>query len=109
KYVELTSPAMEFLGAFALASIVWIGGMRVITGVLTAGEFFSFVAALFMLYGPIRKLSRCHNKIQQALAAAQRAYEILDTEPEPVEERGAVAIPPHPARSFLRARLVPLP
>ncbi|MEE8209132.1 MAG: ABC transporter ATP-binding protein [bacterium] len=94
KYIELTSPAMEFLGAFALASIVWIGGMRVITGVLTAGEFFSFVAALFMLYGPIRKLSRCHNKIQQALAAAQRAYEILDTEPEPVEERGAVAIPP---------------
>lgn len=86
KYLEVTSPTMEFMGAFGLAAIVWIGGMRVITGVLTAGEFFSFLAALFMLYAPIRKLSRCHNKIQQALAAAYRAYEILDAEPEPVEE-----------------------
>lgn len=93
KYLEVTSPAMEFLGAFGLAAIVWIGGMRVITGVLTAGEFFSFLAALFMLYAPIRKLSRCHNKVQQALAAAHRAYEILDAEPEPVEE-GSIELPP---------------
>ena len=86
KYLEVTSPTMEFLGAFGLAAIVWIGGQRVVTGVLTAGEFFSFLAALFMLYAPIRKLSRCHNKIQQALAAAHRAYEILDSEPEPMVE-----------------------
>ena len=94
KYVEMTSPAMEFFGAFALASLVWIGGMRVITGALTAGEFSSFMVALFMLYGPIRKLSRSYNKIQQAMAASQRAYEILDSEPEPMEVTGEVALAP---------------
>jgi subfamily B ATP-binding cassette protein MsbA len=94
KYLEVTSPVMEFMGAFGLAAIVWIGGMRVVNGAVTPGEFFSFLAALFMLYAPIRKLSRCHNKIQQSLAAAQRAFEILDTESEPVEETGKVAIAP---------------
>jgi subfamily B ATP-binding cassette protein MsbA len=94
KYVELSSPFMEFIGAFGLAVIVWYGGMKVINGQVSPGSFFSFMAALFMLYTPVRKLSRSNNKLQQALAAASRVFYVLDTKPEVVERERAVSLPP---------------
>lgn len=94
KYVELSSPFMEFLGAFGLALIVWYGGIKVIEGQVSPGSFFSFMAALFMLYTPVRKLSRSNNKLQQALAAATRVFYILDTKSEVVEKENAIDLPP---------------
>jgi len=94
KYVELSSPLMEFIGAFGLAFIIWYGGMKVINGEITQGSFGSFLAALFMLYQPVRKLSRSNNKLQQALAAATRVFYMLDTKPEVVEKENAVSLSP---------------
>lgn len=94
KYVEISSPLMEFFGAFGLALIVWYGGMKVINGEVSPGSFFSFLAALFMLYAPVRKLSRTNNKLQQAIAAALRVFYILDTKPEIANKNDAVALPP---------------
>lgn len=74
---ELVSPLMETLGAIAVAAVIIIGGKQVIDGHLTVGSFFSFMAALFMLYTPIKRLSSLYNKMQAALAANERINEIM--------------------------------
>lgn len=79
---SISSPAMELLGGLAVAFIIAYGGYSVIKGYNTPGDFFSFIAALMMLYEPIKKLSKANNIIQQGMAAAERIFEILDTEPE---------------------------
>lgn len=78
---ELTSPLMEIIGAFAFAAVIIVGGSKVISGEMTTGTFSSFIAALFMLYTPIKKLSSLYNKMQDALAANERVNEILAKEP----------------------------
>ena len=78
---ELTSPLMEIIGAFAFAAVIIVGGTKVISGEMTTGTFSSFIAALFMLYTPIKKLSSLYNKMQDALAANERVNEILAKEP----------------------------
>lgn len=82
KVRALSSPIMEVLGGIAVGVIVWYGGSEVISGRSTPGNFFSFTAALLMLYEPIKRLNRENHNIQQGLAAAQRVFEIIDREPE---------------------------
>ena len=61
---------------------------------LTQGEFTAFVAALLMMYTPIKKLSRVNANVQQAIAASQRIFELMDTHTEVREAPGAPALPP---------------
>jgi subfamily B ATP-binding cassette protein MsbA len=91
---ELSSPVMELLGALGMAVIISYGGYHVIQGATTPGTFFSFLAALLMLYAPIRGLGSAQNSIQEALAAAQRVFSILDMEPAIVDRPGAPALHP---------------
>ena len=77
---ELTSPLMEIIGSFAFAAVIIVGGSKVISGEITTGTFTSFIAALFMLYTPIRRLSSLYNKMQDALAANERINDIFAKE-----------------------------
>jgi subfamily B ATP-binding cassette protein MsbA len=90
----LSSPVMEFLGGIGIVVIIWYGGYSVISGVSTPGSFFSFLAALLMLYEPVKRLSSINNSIQQGMAAAVRVYEILDVPAEIRDEPGAVKLAP---------------
>lgn len=78
----ISHPLMEFLGGIGIAFIVFYGGRSVIRGEATPGTFFSFLAALLMLYEPVKRLSGINNTVQQGLAAAVRIFEVLDTVPE---------------------------
>ncbi|VAX21505.1 Efflux ABC transporter, permease/ATP-binding protein [hydrothermal vent metagenome] len=89
---ELSSPLLEFIGAFGIAAIIWYGGSRVIDGGTTVGAFFSFLTALFMLYAPIAKLSRSNNKVQQAMAAARRIFDLMDTTVDIKDKQNAVEL-----------------
>lgn len=89
KINELTSPLLEFISVFGIAAIIWYGGLQVIEGETSVGSFFSFLTALFMLFTPVSKLSRVYNKIQQAMGAASRVFEILDTQTEIADKPGA--------------------
>jgi subfamily B ATP-binding cassette protein MsbA len=82
KIRALSSPIMEVLGGIAIAIIIWYGGSQVISGASTPGNFFSFTAALLMLYEPIKRLNKENHNIQQGLAAAQRVFEVIDRVPE---------------------------
>jgi len=90
---EIGSPLMECLGAVGVAAVVWYGGQQVMAGVTTPGTFFSFLTAIFMLYEPMRKLSRVNNTIQSALAAAERTFAVLDTPDEWVDDAPKSALP----------------
>ncbi len=91
---ELTPPIMEMLGALGMAGIIFYGGYNVIQGVSTPGTFFSFLAALLMLYAPIKGLSGVHNTVQEGLAAAQRVFGLLDLQPAIQDRPGARTLPP---------------
>ena len=90
---QLAEPLMEVLGALGIMGALWYGGYQVISGALTPGEFFSFTAAVILLYGPVRQLSRMANTLQQSLASAERVFEILDTRHAIADAPGAVVLP----------------
>ncbi len=91
---ELGSPIMEGLGALGVAAVVFYGGRQVIDGTTTPGTFFSFLTAILMLYEPMRKLSRVNNTLQNALAASERVFTVLDTPGEMDGEEGKAVLQP---------------
>ena len=93
KYKALTSPIMEFLGGLGAACVIWYGGYKVITGASTPGTFFSFLAAVVMLYGPAKQLAKVNNQLQKGLASADRVFDIIEMEPGIKEPPEPVTIP----------------
>jgi subfamily B ATP-binding cassette protein MsbA len=61
---------------------------------MTTGDFVTFITALFMMYAPAKKLSRVNADLQQARAAAERIFAMLDTHSEVHEKAGAMPLPP---------------
>lgn len=82
KVNALSFPIMEMVAGLGIAGVLFYGGLKVSQGETTAGTLMSFLAALIMLYEPVKRLSRANNEIQQGLAGAERIFEILD---EPLE------------------------
>jgi subfamily B ATP-binding cassette protein MsbA len=89
----ISSPFMEFLGGVGIAAIIVYGGYQVIRGISTPGTFFSFLAALLMLYEPVKRLTNVNNTIQSGLAGAERVFSVIDTVPEIKNREGAVEMP----------------
>ena len=93
RIVSILPPLMELLGGLGIAVALWYGSREIAAGRLTPGEFTSFVAALLLMYGPVKKLSRVNASLQQAAAAAERIFEVLDQHTEVLERPGAAALP----------------
>jgi len=89
---ELTDPLMEVLAALGIMGALWYGGQQVISGTMTPGDFFSFTAAVALLYGPVRQLSRIVNTVQQSTSSVERVFEILDQPPAIADRPDAVAV-----------------
>ena len=83
---SLSSPIMEFLGGLGIAFVIWYGGSRVISGTYTTGTFVSFLAAVVMLYDPVKKLSKLNNQLQQGLAATDRIFDIIERQSDIKED-----------------------
>jgi len=92
KIRALSSPVVEVLGGLGVAGIVLLGGYSVIKGNSTPGTFGSFLAALFLLYKPIKSLSRVNDIVQGGLAASSRVFELMDRTPEIRDADGAVPL-----------------
>ncbi len=86
-------PLVELLGACAAVGALWFGSQEIQRENLTVGSFTAFLVAAFMMYGPVKKLSRVNAGIQQTISSAQRIFEILDTHSEVRERPGAIALP----------------
>ena len=82
KVEQLVSPLMETIGSIGVAAVIIIGGSDVIDGYMDVGEFFSFIAALFMIYTPLKRIVNIYNKMQDVAAASERTFELIDAVPE---------------------------
>ncbi|MEL7633321.1 ABC transporter ATP-binding protein [Sporomusa sphaeroides] len=87
------TPIIEFLGAIGVTLIIWYGGREVIYGNLSSGALIAFLIYVVNITNPIKRLSRVYSNIQRALAAAQRVFDVLDTEPEIKDMPGAKELP----------------
>jgi subfamily B ATP-binding cassette protein MsbA len=94
KVQAMTSPLSEMFAGVGAAAVIYYGGYSVVSGHSTPGNFFSFMTALFMLYEPVKRLSRINNVIQQGIAAGTRVFEVIDTLPEVREREDAIDLPP---------------
>jgi subfamily B ATP-binding cassette protein MsbA len=92
--LSVLPPMMEFIGGVAFVGALVYGSQEIAAGRLSAGAFTAFIAALFMMYAPAKKLSRVNADLQQAMAAAERIFEILDSHSEVRDRPGAAALPP---------------
>ncbi len=75
---ELVSPLMELLGAFGLAAVIFIGGREVYGGHMSVGEFTAFLTAVGLVFQPIRRIGSIYRRVQDAVAASERVFYILD-------------------------------
>jgi subfamily B ATP-binding cassette protein MsbA len=89
----ISSPLMEVLGASGIAAAIWWVGARILAGELEPAKFFSFIAAVMLVYQPVKQLGRMGQTTVAGLAGAERVFEVLDAR-SPVEDRGTRALPP---------------
>lgn len=93
KLTSLLTPMVEFAACIAIAVILWYGGYSVLHGELTAGELIAFLIYAINLSNPVKRLSQVYGNIQKSMAAAERIFEILDTEPAIKEKDNAKVLP----------------
>lgn len=86
---------VEAVASLAVASLLWHGGARIAGGTLTFGVLVQFVEYLGKFFAPLRDLSAKYTVMQQAMAAAERVFGLLDTR-EPDAPAAAAAPPPPP-------------
>ena len=79
---QLAKLLMEVMAGFGIAFVMWYGGKLIVENAMTPGDFFSFLAAIFMLYTPARRLAGVNNGIQKARAPLQRIFSLLSEEKE---------------------------
>ena len=87
--VAVLPPLMELLGGLGIVALVWYGSNQIARNRLSEGDFMVFVVAAVMMYGPVKRLSRVNTNLQQAMAAAERIFEVLDTDSEVTERPAA--------------------
>ncbi|MCX6544328.1 MAG: ABC transporter ATP-binding protein [Acidobacteria bacterium] len=92
--MSMMPPVMELLGGVAMAAALWYGAREIAAHRMTEGQFFTCVVALLAMYGPLKKLSRVNANVQQAIAASQRIFELMDTHTEVPDEPGAPPVAP---------------
>ena len=87
----LIMPMMTFIGGLNYVAIAVLGGLRVATGTMTLGEVQAYMSYSGQLNFPLTQVSSMVNLLQSGVASAERVFELLDAEEEPVES-GAVPL-----------------
>ena len=77
---EIVTPFMQMAGALGLALVIFVGAKEVYSNSMTIGEFTAFLTAVGLVFQPLRRVGSIYAKIQDALAASERVFEILDTQ-----------------------------
>ncbi|RLB71966.1 MAG: lipid A export permease/ATP-binding protein MsbA [Deltaproteobacteria bacterium] len=92
RYSAASAPVMEIMTSFGVAAVLWYGLNRVAAEAITKGELFSILAAILLMYSPLKRLIKVNNTIQKAIGAAERVFEVLDNQTEISDARDAVEL-----------------
>jgi subfamily B ATP-binding cassette protein MsbA len=88
---SISSPLMDFLGAVAIALLLYLGRMQILHGD-TSGDFVTFLSAVIMLYDPVRKFPMYYNSFQQALGASEEIFKFMDATDDVQEKTRAFVL-----------------
>jgi ABC-type multidrug transport system fused ATPase/permease subunit len=94
RLTAMVNPAVEISVAVATAIVIVFGGFRVLNGATSIGVIVAFALYVLRFFDPVRELVMQYAQLQRAMAGGQRAFEVLDTEPEITDKAAAMALPP---------------
>ncbi len=76
-------PIIAFLSFLAMTVLLWVGGRQVIAGTITPGDLIAFILYMIIVSSPMAEAAGLYGRVQEALGASQRIFDILDAAPEP--------------------------
>ncbi|HIE27914.1 TPA: ABC transporter ATP-binding protein [Candidatus Poribacteria bacterium] len=91
-YYSMFFPIVEVTGAIATALIIWYGGGKIIQNAMTIGALVAFIQYSARFFWPIRSLTEKYNILQSAMAASERIFGLLDTEPLIIDSQAPVKV-----------------
>jgi len=94
RIAALAPPTLALIGVFAITTLLFFGMREINAGNMQPAEFFQFLFFLFRSYDPMRRISRQHNEISKAFAAARDVWDVLDDEEALPEKENAVELRP---------------
>jgi subfamily B ATP-binding cassette protein MsbA len=93
RYWSSFFPAMYFIASLGSVLVLGVGAVMVVRGQLSLGSMVAFLSYVASFYEPIRRLTEIDNVFQEAIAAGERIFELLDEVPEIEDTPDAVALP----------------
>ena len=94
KIAALSPPTIELIGIIEVIVLLYLGQREIMVGRMNSAQFLTYLIFLFRSYDPMRKLSRLHNNLEQALAAARHVWEVMDEHAEILEKPDARELQP---------------
>lgn len=88
----IISPMMHFIVSVGIALVIWLGSQLIVSQTITPGNFVSFIAALIMLYTPIKGIGGSYNAVQAAIIASERLFEMMDKVPSILSKPQAIKL-----------------
>lgn len=88
----ISPPVMEIVGILTISTLLYFGQSEIFSNRFSQGQFIAFLYFLLRSYEPMRRLSRLHNQMEQALAAAQHVWEVLDENDATPQKANAVKL-----------------
>ncbi|MBC7233846.1 MAG: ABC transporter ATP-binding protein [Chloroflexi bacterium] len=85
---------LSFLGLGLILLLLWFGGREVLAGKMTPGEMVAFLVYLMLVSGPMAAMAGLYSQVQEAIGAARRVLELMQAEPEPLDDAQAAELPP---------------
>src|SRR6266478_1767873 len=85
----ISGPIIEMVSGFGAAFVF----IYAFAAQMSSSELVGFAAGLFMLYDPVKKISRVNLQVQESMSGAERVFEILDTKPTVIEAPQPIALP----------------
>jgi ATP-binding cassette subfamily B multidrug efflux pump len=93
-YNSIFFPVADIISSLTLGMVVWYGGTRILGGDLTTtfGDLFSYTMFITMLFNPLRQIADKFNEMQMGMIAANRVFDILDTQDQ-IQDKGTIEAP----------------
>lgn len=93
-YNSIFFPIADIISSLTLGMVVWYGGTRILGGDLntTFGDLFSYTMFITMLFNPLRQIADKFNEMQMGMIAANRVFDILDTQDQ-IQDKGSIIAP----------------
>lgn len=93
-YNSIFFPVADIISSLSLGMVVWYGGTRILGGDLdtTFGDLFSYTMFITMLFNPLRQIADKFNEMQMGMIAANRVFDILDTQDQ-IQNKGTITAP----------------